>query len=146
MTIENDQQFKKALAELSLEKQRELAAQFINSVISLNSDPVIVRVLEAVQKTNSDFRDIYKVLKALSINTYTSCGSEADWTAQVAHFVASAAKLCATPEDLLHNKNNLAWQCAMQTRMANNCAMMDSDSDEVDNEAQKQYGIAGNFI
>jgi len=145
MTIVNDQHFKKALAELSLEKQRELATQFINSVLSLNSDPVIMRALEAVQ-TGSDVSDSYSTLKSLAVKSYTFCGNEADWTTQAAHFVTNAAKLCVTPEDKLNNKNNLAWQCAMQTRMANNCAMMDSNSDELVSEAQKQYRIAEDYI
>lgn len=146
MTIKNDQEFKKVLAELSISQQRELGVQFVNSVLSLNSDPLIVRTLDTVQKQNEgEYNDLYAALKSLAVKTYTTCGNEADWMAQAAHFVVSAAKICVTPEEQL-KKNNLAWQCAMQTRMANNCAMMERDNEELDNEAQKQYVIADEFI
>jgi len=147
--INNDQDLKKALSGFSIVEQREIGAQFIASVISLNPDPLIEHVIKtAANKIHStiELNDLYKRIKSLSIKTYTSCGNDADWPAQAAHFVASAAKVCMTPEEQLDNKNNLAWKCAMQTRMANNCKMMDSDEDIIDNEAKKQYAIANDYL
>ncbi len=147
--INNDQEFKKALAGLSVAEQRELAAQFVASVSSLCPDPLIERALKTIsdkQHSDSDYNEIYQRIKSLSVKTYTSCGDDADWAAQAAHFVAGAAKACLTPEEQLDNKNNLAWKCAMQARMAKNCAMMDSDEDVVDNEAQKQYTISNDYL
>jgi hypothetical protein len=147
--INNDQEFKKVLAELSVAEQRELGAQFVSSVIALNSDPLIARALEiASDKTYStgDFNEYYKRIKSLSVKTYTSCGDDADWTAQAAHFVVTAAKVCLTPEEQLGDKNNLAWKCAMQSRMAQNCAMIESDEDILNNEAQKQYAITNDYL
>jgi len=147
--INNDQEFKKALAGLSIAEQRELAAQFVASVSSLCPDPLIERALKTAsdkKHSDNDFNEIYQRIKSLSIKTYTSCGDDADWSAQAAHFVASAAKACLTPQQQLGDKNNLAWKCAMQARMAKNCAMIESDEELVDNEAQKQYIISNNDL
>jgi len=147
--INNDQELKKALAGLSIAEQRELGAQFVASVSSLNPDPLIERALKTASDkkySDSDLNEIYLRIKSLSIKTYTSCGDDADWSAQAAHFIASAAKVCLTPEKQLDNNNNLAWKCAMQARMAKNCAMIESDEELVDNEAQKQYIISNNYL
>ncbi len=144
MIIKNDQAFKKLLSTLSIKEQRMVAAQFITSVVSLNSDPLIERALKIVsdeQSPQSELDDIYKSLKTLSVKTYTACGDDADWAAQAAHFVVTATKVCLTPLGQLNNKNNLAWKCAMQTRMARSCEMIETQSDIVDNEAQKQYAV-----
>lgn len=147
--INNDQELKKALAGFSIAEQRELAAQFVNSVSSLNTDPLIERVIKITHNNipaKNELEEVYKLIKSQSVKTYTSCGDDADWLLQAAHFVATAAKVCVTPEEQLGNHNNLAWKCAMQTRMAKNCAMMESDEDIIDNEAQKQYVIINAYL
>ncbi len=147
--INNDQELKKALAGLSIAEQRELGAQFVASVSSLCPDPLIERTLKTAsdkKHSDSEFDEIYKSIKSLAVKTYTSCGEDADWSAQAAHFVVSAAKVCLTPQQQLGDKNNLAWKCAMQARMAKNCAMMESDEDIIDSEAQKQYVISNNYL
>lgn len=148
MTIHNDQEFKQALSELSIADQRVLAARFIESVEHLNTDPLIASAIKVARNkmhTDSEFDAAYKSIKSLAVNTYTACGGDADWPAQAAHFVATAAKACLTPLDQLANKTNLAWKCAMQTRMAKNCEMIESDTDSIENEAQKQYAISNDF-
>ena len=147
--INNDHDFKKALEELSITEQRVWAAQFIDSVIALNSDPLIARALNVVRNkihSNREYNEIYTSIKSLSVKTYTSCGGDADWLAQAAHFVATAVKACMTPLEQIGSKNNLAWKCAMQTRMAKNCEMIDSDEDVIDNEAEKQYTIINDYL
>jgi hypothetical protein len=148
MSIANDQQLKKFLSELSIVEQRQLSADFIESIIALNPDPLIARVIELAredQTSQLEMEEAYRSIKSLAVNTYTACGADADWKAQAAHFVATAAKACLTPESQLDGKNTLAWKCAMQARMAKNCEMMESESDIVENEAQKQYQLADNF-
>ena len=153
MTIHNDQEFKQALSELSIAEQRILAAQFVENVIHLNTDPLIERALKVARdKTHpsSVFAESYGAIKSLAVRTYTACGGDADWSAQAAHFVATATRACLTPLDQLvdnsDTRNNLAWKCAMQTRMAKNCEMIESDSNTIDNEAQKQYAITNDFL
>ncbi|MCU7819155.1 MAG: hypothetical protein KZQ57_09900 [gamma proteobacterium symbiont of Lucinoma myriamae] len=135
-----------------------MAAQFVESVVYLNSDPLIEHALKVVRNKmhtgsvseESEFDAAYKSIKSLAVKTYTACGDDADWPAQAAHFIATATKACLTPMDHLYNnsgiKNNLAWKCAMQTRMAKNCEMIESDSRTIDNEAQKQYAISNDFL
>lgn len=149
MMVQNDQEFRQVLSDFSIEDQRILAAQFIESVIHLNQDPLIESALKlAKQKMHSsdDFVETYKSIKSLAVTTYTACGNDADWSAQAAHFIASATKVCLMPLEQLGDKKNLAWKCAMQARMAKNCEMIESDSNIIDNEAQKQYDITNKFI
>ena len=149
MTINNEQEFKQVLSELSVDEQRILASQFIESVAYLNPDPLIEHALKVARDktlSSNDFEEAYKSIKSLVVNTYTACGNDADWPAQAAHFVATATKACLIPLAQLADKNNLAWKCAMQTRMANNCEMIESDSNTINNEAQKQYAITNNFL
>jgi len=149
MTVHNDQELKQILTKLTIADQRVLAAEFIKSVLYLNKDPLIARVIEVAQDkmhSNIEFGEVYKSIKSLAVKTYTACGDDADWSAQAEHFVATAAKACLTPLEHLGNKNNLAWKCAMQTRMAKNCEMMESDSDVIESEAQKQYAITNEIV
>jgi len=149
MTIHNDQEFKQTLSELSIEEQRVLASWFVGSVIHLNPDPLIERSLNVVRdkmSSNNDLEQAYKNIKSLVVETYTACGNDANWSAQAAHFIATATKACLIPVEQLGTKKNLAWKCAMQTRMAKNCEMIESDSNIIDNEAQKQYAITNDFL
>lgn len=149
MTIHNDQELKQALSNLSIKEQRILAAHFVANVAHLNPDPLIEHALKEVGEQNlatTELEEIYKSIKSLAVETYTACGNDADWPAQAAHFIATATKACLMPVEQLGNKKNLAWKCAMQTRMAKNCEMIDSDSNIVDNEAQNQYRITNDFL
>ena len=74
------------------------------------------------------------------------CGKDADWSAQAEHFVAMAYAAVLTPEPQIITKTNLAWKAAIQARMARNCAMIEQDHGEVENEAVKQYEIASDFL
>ena len=150
MLINNDQEFKQAISELNIAEQRKLAAKFVESVLYLNPDPLIKNALDIAGKEvipSSDEKDLeeaYKSIKTLAVKTYTACGSDADWPAQAAHFIATATKACLIPMERMDNK--LAWKCAIQSRLAKNCEMIESDNDIVANEAQNQYMIMNNFI
>jgi hypothetical protein len=149
MNIQNDIELKQALEKLSIEDQRAVAAQFVESVLYLNNEPLIRRALEVAKNKNRtpiEFEDAYKNVKSLAVKSYTTCGENADWDAQAAHFVAEAAKACLTPVEQLDAKQNLAWQSAIQARMAKNCAMIESEDEVIDNEAQKQYHIVNEFV
>jgi len=92
-----------------------------------------------------EIQNTYKQVKTIATKTYTDCGSETDWNEQAEHFVASAAMACLTPENLISKGKSLVWKTAMQARMAKNCAMIEKDSGDVDNEALKQYKLAEQF-
>ncbi|MEN8177050.1 MAG: hypothetical protein ABFS39_00335 [Pseudomonadota bacterium] len=147
--IINDQQLREALNDLSLENQRELGARFVSSVGHLSVNSIITQGLKTAgdpNRTPTELATAYKNAKAFGIEKYTSCGRDANWSAQAEHFVATALTACLLPEEQVTQQENLAWKAAMQARMARNCEMILNDRGEVDNEAIRQYVIAGEFL
>jgi len=146
--ITNDKQLREKLDSLDLEQQRLLAAQFVRNVINLSADKTVEKVLVVAEDASSSEDEqfnAYKLVKTIATKSYTDCGSETDWQEQAEHFVASAAMACLTPESLLAKGKSLAWKTAMQARMAKNCQMIEQDSGDIDNEAQRQYQMAQDF-
>jgi hypothetical protein len=149
MTIKNDQDFRSALDALTIAEQRSLGACFVESVAHLCQEPVIQRALEIIknpQHSAIELKEVFKNVKSLVLQTHTNCGDESDWSEQAAHFVVVATRVCFTPESQIGVKHNIAWKCAIQCRLAKNCEMIDSSSDKVEYEAQKQYVIAENYL
>jgi hypothetical protein len=149
MTIKNDQEFRAVIDALSIPEQRALGARFVDNVAYLCQEPVIQRGLEAAknpQLSPTETAEMFKSVKSLAVQTYTNCGDETDWSEQAAHFVAVATRVCLTPQNQLGKKHNLAWKCAIQSRLAKNCAMIDSSSEQLDNVARKQYAIVEDFL
>ncbi len=149
-TINDDQAFKQALAGLPVKSQRKLAAQFIGHVLPLNTEPMVARALQAINDesaSDEELEEIYRGIKSLTVKSYTACGGDADWASQAAHFVLAATKTCLTPKAHLGKQPALAWKCAMQTRMARTCAMIDDNSDDMaESEAQQQYVLSRHFL
>ena len=85
-------------------------------------------------------------MKTFATQTYTACGSDADWAAQAEHFVATAAAACLAPVEQAGVNSSNAWRAAMQARMAKNCEMILNDEGEVANEAERQYRIAEAYL
>lgn len=149
LEITNDQQFRRALNNLPLETQRKMGAQFVASVSHLSSNPIVSQGLEVAKnsdRTASELEMAYKSAKKLAVDSYTACGRDADWSAQAEHFVAAAIAACLIPSEQYSEKENIAWKAAMQARMARNCEMIIQDQGEVDNEANRQYSIAMEFL
>ncbi|MCU7829883.1 MAG: hypothetical protein KZQ85_12530 [Candidatus Thiodiazotropha sp. (ex Myrtea sp. 'scaly one' KF741663)] len=147
--ITNDQGLREALNTLTLSQQRELGGLFVASVGHLSNDPRIGRALEAAADagtTPQALEESYKSVKAFATQSYTACGSDADWAAQAEHFVAAAAAASLAPEDQTGVKGNNAWKAAMQARMAKNCEMILNDEGGVANEAEKQYQMAQKYL
>lgn len=147
--ITNDQQMREAINGLTPQQQRELGGLYVSSVSHLSTDPRIEHALEAAAKPEISTQELeaaYKSVKAFAIQSYTACGQDADWTAQAEHFVAAAAAACLTPLEQTGGNSSNAWKCAMQTRMAKNCEMIRKDAGEIDNEAEKQYRIAEEYL
>lgn len=147
--INNDQQLREALNDLSLELQRELGARFVTSVSHLSANSIITQGLKTASDpnhTSTELASAYKNTKAFGIEKYTSCGRDANWSAQAEHFVATALAACLLPDEQVTPPENLAWKAAMQARMARNCEMIINDRGDVDNEANRQYAIASEFL
>lgn len=146
--ITNDQQLRALLNNLAPDQQRTIGSLFINSVAELSKDPLLTKAIAATGDntiSEAEREEAFKMAKSIATRTYTACGRDADWLVQAEHFVAAACSAVLTPASQVDQQVNLAWKAAIQARMANNCLMMESDSVDVDNEAQKQYRIAGEF-
>jgi hypothetical protein len=146
--ISNDQQLRAALNALALDQQRAIGGLFTNSVATLGRDPELARAIAATADrdiSETEREEAFRLAKSIATKTYTACGRDADWLTQAEHFVAAACSAVLTPESQVDPKINLAWKAAIQARMAKNCLMMESDTAEIDNEAQKQYKIAQEF-
>jgi hypothetical protein len=145
--ISNDQELRAALAGLSADRQRVIGAQFVKNVIALNSDDRVARAVETalnIESSPEELDDAYRVAKGHATRTYTDCGKDTDWLAQADHFVAAATAAALTQEPDEHR--NRAWKAAVQARMAVNCAQMEDEDGELQDEAGHQYRIAEAYL
>jgi hypothetical protein len=146
MAISNDKDFKSALASLSTAQQRQVAARFVQRVFPLSNDARIKSALDAAGR--ADIADAELALASQAANTarvesFTRCGRETDWNAQAGHFVAKAAVACVKPAEA---GDNLAWDAAMQARMARTCQTVAEGSGTDNREAEEQYRILDAFL
>jgi hypothetical protein len=140
--ITNDHDLREAISGLSASEQRSLGGQFVANVAHLSQDERINRAIDASKNpgiSDSELDELYKSLKAFATQTYTACGSDADWAAQAEHFVAAAAAASLSRDE--QNSARGAWKAAMQARMAKNCEMILNDDGGVANESEKQYRL-----
>lgn len=145
--ITNDSELRAMIAGLGAQSQRTLGARFANSVAGYTQNKQLLAAIEAAMEpdlADDDKEQAYKNAKSISVKTYTACGRDADWLLQAEHFVAAAATAALAPV-AEQGGTNPAWKAAMQARMAQNCAMMETADDKVDNEAKRQYEIAEEF-
>lgn len=141
MAIQNDTDFKAALGKLSVVQQRELAARFTDSVLALCNDVRVGGAVTAAKRpdiTDIELAALYQAAKTASVDSYTQCGKETDWSAQAGHFVAKAAMACVAPAT---ERVNLAWDAAMEARMARTCETIARGEGTVNSEADAQYQL-----
>ena len=146
MTISNDSDFKAALAGLSVAQQRQVAARFVQQVLPLSGDARIQTVLETAGRagvTGAELGMASQAANSARVESFTQCGREADWGAQAGHFVAKAAVACVKPEA---KGDNLAWDAAMQARLARTCQTVADGAGTDNREAEAQYRILDAFL
>ena len=146
--ITNDRELRSALNRLSIEDQRAIGLLFVASIKLPEMDSGLKQALEMALDSDGDGHEremAYKAAKSVATRTYTACGRDTDWEIQAEHFIAAACSAALIPERQLAGVNP-AWKAAIQSRMANNCLMMRDESDELRNEAQKQYEICEEFL
>lgn len=140
-TINNEAEFKQALNTLSMEKQRAIAAEFVNSVLPLSTDHRVQQVLQTSADSGASAAELEsarQTIRAAVIDSHTRCGAECDWNDQAAYFVARAAQSALD--------DNAAWQAAMSSRMARNSAMIASEDNSTNPEVAKQHDILNNYL
>jgi hypothetical protein len=146
-SINNEIQFREVAGTLDGNLQRQLAAQFTEHVLELTDDSRItnnVGVASNPGATTSELAASFKTVKAATIESHTRCGSEGDWKAQAAYFVARACEAALIPEG--YKKAGPALQAATSARMARTAYSIDTDSDSETGEREAQYQILNNFL
>jgi len=146
MAISNDKDFKSALAGLSTAQQRQLAARFVQQVYALSNDARIKSALDAASRADIAGAELALASQAANsarVESFTRCGKETDWSAQAGHFVAKAAVACVKPAEA---GDNLAWEAAMQARVARTCQTVADGSGTDNREAEEQYRILEAFL
>jgi len=146
MAISNDKDFKTALAGLSTALQRQVAARFVQRVFPLSNDARIRGALDAAGRAGIADAELALASQAANsarVESFTRCGKETDWSAQAGHFVAKAAVACVKPAEA---GDNLAWDAAMQARMARTCQTVADGAGTDNREAEEQYRILEAFL
>ncbi|MBI5891158.1 MAG: hypothetical protein HZB47_10845 [Nitrosomonadales bacterium] len=146
MTINNDSEFKAAIAKLTKAGQRQVGARFAESVLALCKD---VRVKHAVATamrtdiTEDELAAAFDLAKKASVDSFTQCGTECDWHSQAGHFVAEAALACLKPATA---GTEPAWEAAMHARMARTSESIATGIGTDNAEAATQYRTLAEFL
>jgi hypothetical protein len=146
MAISNDKEFKAALVALPPARQRQVATRFVERVFPLSNDVRIKAALDLASRADISDAELTVVAQAANsarVESFTQCGRETDWNAQAGHFVAKAAVACVKPPEA---GDNLAWDAAMQARMARTCQTVAEGSGTENREAEEQYRILEAFL
>lgn len=148
MAISNDSEFKTALATLSVARQRQVGALFVESVLDLGADPRVKGALNAAKRpdiTDEEIEAMLHAVKSASVESYTKCGREADWQCQAGHFVAEAAVACMVTEAAGTHKHP-AWNAAMHARMARTCHSIATGDGTENDETARQYQLLDDYL
>lgn len=148
MTISNDKDFRSVLDGLSESERRIVAGRFVKNVMHLSRDPLAEKALEITQKSERSAQELeqaYRSARSYAATSFTECGSDTDWMSQADHFVATALAASLLPTGTIAKGKNLAWQAALEARMAKNCELLERDDAEEHNESQRQYEILEEF-
>jgi len=148
-TIHSDRELKLVLEPLSPERQRRIGAMFIESALDLCDDPRVQRAVEVAMdpaSSEKEREEAFHAAKSYVVHSYTECGQDTDWSQQASHFVGVAAA-CLLSDEAPGDGKNRAWKAAMQVRNGRNCALMVHEGDdEIDDEPERQYRIASDFV
>ncbi len=148
-SIRNDRDLRQMLNGLPEIEQRILGARFAQSVERWSREERVRRAIETALRADaspSELDDAYRAAKSYATKTYTDCGKDTDWLSQADHFVAAAAAAALIPESLSTEKQSRAWRAAVQARMAINCAMMEEEQGDFDNEAERQHQLVNEHL
>jgi hypothetical protein len=146
MAISNDKEFKAKLGALDAAQQRRVAARFVQRVFALSNDVRVKAALDVASRPDCSDAELAVVSQAANsarVESFTQCGKETDWSAQGGHFVAKAAVACVGP---VSPGSNLAWDAAMQARMARTCETVATGEGTENREAEEQYRILDEFM
>lgn len=132
----NSNSFKEALAALPVERQRRVAARFIEKVLDLADERCMNNIVSLFKEEEVD-SDVLAMAyrRAQSIYVETHPGSdlaELNFCLQAKHFVAEACRTCVTPGYEREKECHLAQKVAMYCRMARTCSGLHQEGEEAD--------------
>lgn len=146
--ISNEIEFRRALAELDFDQQREVGARFVENVLALSDDERIrsaVRVALNPEASAGEIEFALKATKRVVLERYTNCGADCDWNEQAACFVARAASACLSPPVRSKGKGP-ALQAAVGCRMARTCVSIEAEESSPTDESEQQYRILSEYL
>jgi len=147
-SIQNDRELRRALKLLDEKQQREVGALFVDNVLKLSNDKRVTRAIQIahdVSASEKELAEVFKTVKKAMIESRTRCGADCDWEDQAIHFVARAATAVVAPEGQCKAKDPI-WQVVQSCRMARSCALIATDDDSSNPEAESQYEILNNYL
>jgi hypothetical protein len=145
MSTKNDKDFREKLTALSVNRQRQVAALFVQRVAALSGDVRIKAALDMAQRSDISDAELAvaaQAANAAKVESYAQCGQDTDWNTQAGHFVARAALSCVAP---VTAGQNPAWDAAMQARVVRTCLAAAGDVTD-HREAEAQYAILDDFL
>ncbi|MGB7502878.1 MAG: hypothetical protein WBM25_10835 [Azonexus sp.] len=145
MATTNDKEFKSRLETLRISQQRQVAALFVQRVFAFSNDVRIKAALDMAMRADISDAELAVVSQAANtarVESYAQCGRDSDWNTQAGLFVAKAAVSCVRPDV---DGQNLAWDAAMQVRVARTCEAASGDVTD-HKEAEAQYAILDDFL
>jgi hypothetical protein len=145
--IHNDAEFRQKLESLDPDRQRILAARFVENVLPFCNDERVSRIVKIAADPHASADELATALrtaKVAIIDSHARCGAEGDWKDQAGYFVARAAAAAVSPAG--QSAGGPAWQAAMASRMAATCRSIDSTEDNAGQARMQQYLILSEFL
>ena len=148
--IDNEANFRQALESLDSDRQREVAAGFVEHVLHLSGDHRLERVIKTAADSDASEDELSAALKsahAVTFDSHARCGAEGHWSDQAGYFVARAAVAATTPS-AQSRAGGPAWQAAMSARMAHTSMLIDDLSNEqrAHTECEWQYQSLSDYL
>ncbi|MBP9061806.1 MAG: hypothetical protein KBF98_16015 [Rhodoferax sp.] len=146
MAIQTEKEFKAALAALPLARQRQIAAAFGQRVMDLCHDVRVKNALAAAARTDITPEELTLVAHSAHsarVESYTQCGRDSGWVPAAGHFVSRAAECCVRAAT---EGEPVAWEAAMQARLARTCQMVAQGEGTDNDEAAAQYQILKTYL
>ena len=145
MAITSDKEFRERLVALSANQQRQVAALFVQRVCGLSKDVRIKAALDVAMRaeiSEAELAVVSQAANAAKVESYAQCGKDTDWNTQAGLFVAKATVSCISP---VADGKNVAWEAAMQARVARTCEAASGNITDY-KEAEAQYAILNDFL
>ncbi len=146
MAIQTEKEFKAALVALPLARQRQIAAAFGQRVMDLCHDVRVKNALAAAARTDITPEELTMVAHSAHsarVESYTQCGRDSGWVPAAGHFVSRAAECCVRAAA---EGEPVAWEAAMQARLARTCQMVAQGEGTDNDEAAAQYQILETYL